>query len=503
MSSTYSTGASGAGALTQILAQGALDSYLSQNAQFTYWKERYNKHTAFAMEAIAQPFTGATSFGAESHITLNRSGDLVYFMYVIIDLPGIEASEISGGSAPSVFPAFDDSSCTPCQKTDDAVFAQKLSAAEADGMSQASETTKKDLLKHGKNKWLKQHHHQASSLECCEELDDSPDTLCPELEGCWAHWTNNIGQHLIRQARILIGGSTIDTLYSEFLFMYEELCGRAGRRLTEMVGKRFTRTQLICDSRQRRHLYIPLPFWFTMNSGSALALSALQFHGVQVHIEFATLASSIVVSGPNVCVKNTKTGAPIVDNDLKAMLETTYVFLENAERDRFATTSFEQLITQTQVSLTHTTNSMPRIPLNFNHPCIELIFAVRRKCHAKTNNWFNFSGLAGKDPLVSATLSLNNQSRFAPKPGTWFRLVQPYQHHSNIPDAFIYVYSFALHPESSSPSGSCNLSRIDHVDLSLTLQEDLGSEQATVIVYARNWNILRFRDGLAGLAFAT
>ena len=49
---------------------------------------------------------------------------------------------------------------------------------------------------------------------------------------------------------------------------------------------------------------------------------------------------------------------------------------------------------------------------------------------------------------------------------------------------------------------SCNMSRIDHVDLALQLQESLGKEQVTVLVFARNWNILRFREGLGGLAYA-
>ena len=46
------------------------------------------------------------------------------------------------------------------------------------------------------------------------------------------------------------------------------------------------------------------------------------------------------------------------------------------------------------------------------------------------------------------------------------------------------------------------MSRIDHVDLRLQLQEGLGKEQVTVMVFARNWNVLRFREGLAGLAYA-
>ena len=71
-----------------------------------------------------------------------------------------------------------------------------------------------------------------------------------------------------------------------------------------------------------------------------------------------------------------------------------------------------------------------------------------------------------------------------------------------IPDCFVYVYSFALHPEDASPSGSCNFSRIDHVDLNLQLQDGLGKEQVSVMVFARNWNVLRFKEGLCGLAYA-
>ena len=31
--------------------------------------------------------------------------------------------------------------------------------------------------------------------------------------------------------------------------------------------------------------------------------------------------------------------------------------------------------------------------------------------------------------------------------GRYFRLVQPFQHHTNVPDKFIYTYSFALQPQ--------------------------------------------------------
>jgi hypothetical protein len=319
----------------------------------------------------------------------------------------------------------------------------------------------------------------------------------------YAHWTNNIGQYVIQQAKILIGGSVIDTLNSELLFIWEELAGRSGRRLGEMTGKRYTRSSLICDSRSARIFYIPLPFYFCQHSGNALPLASLQFHGVQVQIDWAKLADCIVVSGPGVAVKHAGRMTAITDNDIEASLEATYVYLDNAERERFATSQFEVLCTQNQF---HTFGATPltRCQLMFNHPVQEIFWVVRRKCQERAANWFNFSGLHNKDPVEWAKLELNNQARFH-KPGQYFRLVQPYQHHSCIPDSYVYVYSFALHPEDSSPSGSCNFSRVDHVTLTLGLQPGLctSNSPCDVHVFARSWNVLRFREGLAGLAYAS
>jgi len=254
---------------------------------------------------------------------------------------------------------------------------------------------------------------------------------------------------------------------------------------------------------QCRTLFVPLPFWFTKHSGQALALASLQFHAVQIHVDFAPLQQCIVVSGPNVGVRNASTGAVISANDLSACIETTFVFLETAERDRFATQSYEILICQHQAFRMQATNSSVRAQLNFSHPVISLYWCVRRQCNEACNNWFNYSGLDNRDPVVSASIHFNNQARLSTKPGSWFRLVQPYQFHSNIPEAYIYMFSFALHIEDASPSGSVNLSRIDHVDLTLTLQDGLGKEQVTIMVFALNWNVLRFKEGLGGLAYAS
>ena len=110
----------------------------------------------------------------------------------------------------------------------------------------------------------------------------------------------------------------------------------------------------------------------------------------------------------------------------------------------------------------------------------------------------------GQNPVVTAKLQLNGQDRFSERLGSYFDLVQPYQHHTANPDTGINVYSFALRPEEHQPTGSCNFSRIDNASLQLVVSANAvgGNKTAKVRVYAINYNVLRVMSGMGGLAYA-
>jgi hypothetical protein len=110
----------------------------------------------------------------------------------------------------------------------------------------------------------------------------------------------------------------------------------------------------------------------------------------------------------------------------------------------------------------------------------------------------------GENPVVTAKLQLNGQDRFSEREGSYFDVVQPYQHHTRAPDCGINVYSFALRPEEHQPSGSCNFSRIDNATLQLVLSSGTvaGTATAKVRVYAVNYNVLRVMSGMAGVAYS-
>jgi hypothetical protein len=110
----------------------------------------------------------------------------------------------------------------------------------------------------------------------------------------------------------------------------------------------------------------------------------------------------------------------------------------------------------------------------------------------------------GENPVVTAKLQLNGQDRFSEREGTYFDLVQPYQHHTRCPDTGINVISFALRPEEHQPSGTCNFSRIDNATLQLVLSNATveGTKTAKARVYAINYNVLRVMSGMGGLAYS-
>jgi len=110
----------------------------------------------------------------------------------------------------------------------------------------------------------------------------------------------------------------------------------------------------------------------------------------------------------------------------------------------------------------------------------------------------------GQNPVVTAKLLLNGQDRFSERLGSYFDVVQPYQHHTASPDTGINVYSFALRPEEHQPSGTCNFSRIDNACLQLVVSSNAvgGASTSKVRVYATNYNVLRVMSGMGGLAYS-
>jgi hypothetical protein len=74
------------GGLMQLVAYGAQDVYLSGNPQITFFKVVYRRHTNFSVEPIPQTWNGVGDFGRTVTCNINRNGDLITNMYLVVEL---------------------------------------------------------------------------------------------------------------------------------------------------------------------------------------------------------------------------------------------------------------------------------------------------------------------------------------------------------------------------------------------------------------------------------
>ena len=82
------------GGLMQLVAYGAQDVYLTGNAQITYFKVVYRRHTNFSMECIEHPIDSAR-FGGRHTVQVLRNGDLATRMYLRVVLPKVTGANVT------------------------------------------------------------------------------------------------------------------------------------------------------------------------------------------------------------------------------------------------------------------------------------------------------------------------------------------------------------------------------------------------------------------------
>jgi hypothetical protein len=365
----------------------------------------------------------------------------------------------------------------------------------------------------------------------------------PALQATNYAWCDYIGLRVLADVEIEIGGQRIDKHYSYWLYIWNELSLPIGKQTAwkKMVGAEGSGAYLSSSTSAlpAYNLFVPLEFWFNRNVGLALPLIALQYHEVKINIDFETLTN---------CSASTQTAT--LTTDLTSSLWVDYIYLDTDERRRFAQLSHEYLIEQLQFTgdesisdVTKTTQTQ-RIKMNFNHPVKELVWVVQADGNIGVtnnvavassagaglsfNNWINFAtegtnsgatygpsalstvnyGVTNPIAETAGTnIQLNGQDRFYAREGSYFNLVQPYQHHENAGgNPGINVYSFALKPEEHQPSGTLNFSRIDtaYLNLSLTAISPrvTGTVSGKVKVFAVNYNVLRIMSGMGGLAYS-
>ena len=107
------------------------------------------------------------------------------------------------------------------------------------------------------------------------------------------------------------------------------------------------------------------------------------------------------------------------------------------------------------------------------------------------------------NPLIRGLIKFNNYNRLPPDAdGLYWSAVQPYVHMLHTPADGINIFSWALEPFLSQPTGTANLTKIDNFSGMYDVHPLIGtSYPATLHTFVLSLNILRCMSGLNGKAW--
>ena len=152
-----------------------------------------------------------------------------------------------------------------------------------------------------------------------------------------------------------------------------------------------------------------------------------------------------------------------------------------------------------------------------DNPCKLMVWVVQLEYISMSGNHFNYTNSynyqnsdveksliknSEKSLINTQTILINGNPRLSMRNGSYFSETQMYQYTNVTPATGINMYSYGLYPFMVQPSGSCNMSQIDTIEIKLNLSSMINQYNPAIFRgYNLCYNILRIVNGLAGLVF--
>jgi len=525
-----------ASGLIQLVAVGVQDEKLTRDPVITFFQSVYDPYVNFAIESIENTWNGVADFGRKVQVDLSRSGDLVTKCTIEVDLPELRDWTGTGQAgvawAPNLAHALVQEVCVNIGGVD----IDRHYGMWWDAWTNLTLPAEKRV---GYNRMIGQ-----QNLEYVAAPPNSSQ-VNPALEQSVAVGgtvqTNQVTGVSLRTT----GNQTCKN--SVAATVITQVADPPVLEETEV-------DPTVVNYHPAQKLFIPLRFWFNCDWGLALPLIALQFHQVRIQVHFRRFEECIVLcpgasdadTPPTVASNEPSNLSPTTGSVrplsmVGSVLWVDYVYLDNDARQHMAQNPHEYLIKQLQYNQGEGIGTdKPRIRLNFNHPCTELVMFFQENAAVVRGesengdlndtasiyggnqwNWYaqftpnspTDATNVGAQPVNTLKLQMNGQDRFAARTGDYFNLVQPYYHHSNIPVESedhldtryrgLLVYSFALDPEEHQPQGTANASRLDTMTIIASLANIGSGNEGVAHVFAVNYNFFRVAGGMGGVAFAS
>ena len=487
------------GGVMQLVAIGAQDVFISGSPEMSYFKMVYKRHTNFSMESVRQTFSTKPTLDTKGNTftcRITRVADLLQDVFISVMLPNIYSNNRLRFK-----------------------WVENISNYMIYSYTLKIDTQTIDIV------W-------GEWMDIWNEL-----TLTADKKDGYNRMTGNVEEFMRPKS------ANPSVIYNNNVITYFSYPS-AGTTADK-------------PSIASRRLYIPIPFWFTKNPGLALPLIALQYQNIDIVIEVRNIEDLYHIydnqtalyyspNGYRQLITNRESSIPptlvatvnndrivtteMVTNDdvsiqrflvpigqsyanisssidIDAYVECNYIFLDEAERKSVASQSHDFLVERVYRIDKEGITTQGMIDLVIQNPIKEIIWVARRNDAKLYNSWNNFTNSlrneVNRNILNTAKLLWNGMERFEEKPYVFFNMIQPYKYHTRCPRDGINVYSFALFPEKTEPSGSFNASIINKIQMYVTTNPPTDpSYSYEFIFYVHYYNVFRVMVGSGAMVFS-
>lgn len=545
------------GGLISLVSYGNENVVVNGNPQITWFYKAFIRYTHFSQEPIQFPLDGPSQLLMDAPIILKakipRVGDLLSDLVLRLDVPDI--------------------------------FSKAYISTNGQGNPVLDRTPQEFA-------WIRQ-----LGVRMIDRVTFTiGGTKVQELTGDWIATRAMLDQTQseYQKWRVMVGD--VPELFDPAHGIYADPAGG----YPNVIAWRGQPTQTNAPSIPGRRLRIPLGLWFSDYIANSLPLVALQQHTPEIQIQMRPIRDLYTIMDPSgVRLRYGTRSLPYLPSDqytgvwnptllgklpqtlnnlygsyvdptgamryfltdisgavpnsdswnLNPVLEGTFTFLTDAERQVFATRSLQHLVRQVQVFPFTGIVGRDRYELDVHNIATRIVWFARRSDaipyrndYTNLTNWIyttnrpyivplaGYPSISGvgrsgltiqgiqRQILRSALFIANGTNLFDEEDSNYFTQYVPYKYlrgdtapYENYGLATqnemwpIHVYSFALQgSDAEQPSGTLNTSRIDKLQIEFDVEPIpvLANYTYNVYVYVETLNFLELSSGLGGLKFA-
>ena len=538
------------GALLQLAALSSQDVYLTSNPEITLFKKSYMRYTNFSIETVQVAFDGGNvNFGSESTATLEKTGDLISRIVLVVSLQQL-TSTLKWGYVDKIGHAMIDYVRIIIGQSEiDIRYNDWIDIYQSISRDKSQQNNYNIMIGNVSSLKNLNYSHDAYNIFIPLEFWTGKTTsssfpICSLLNQTFqvsikfrnaSDCINYFGTTAPTDEELPIlssGYLLVDYVYLEteernlFITNNHDYLVEVVDRMSDTLTAVNTKINLIFNKPTKYMIWYAQLAKYTERS--KFMSWATDDDWEASRNEFAKLVWLITrdgldVTDPNNPIINFGAGyvnigtePPIVTGGntlleaLAAKVSAIILFAQTIDVDVIANATTDNLVL---ISNTITFEDMSTTIDTFKADAASTA-SQDSFMDIHTNNIidiFNYGNFINRsdNPIINSSFQLNGKNRFQERDGFFYNYLQPYYYFKNSPPDGVNIYTFSLNPEEVQPSGTINLGNVNSKDLLIILGKYNNTSSnylsyfvsGNIRIFALGYNNLKIYRGVAGLAY--